>query len=197
VSVLLPVVGASADPTTVKGAITFQGVALPADMPPADAVVILHGATQQPPPGEPSTIDQRARRFIPRVVVVSPGTTVHFPNHDMTHHNVHSRSSAHRFDLGLYPPGETRSTTFETPGMVEIRCTAHNDMEAYVVVSDSPYFAAVSGEGTYRIEGVAPGTYDAEIWHPDAVTLRTPLTVRPDIPVLTIDFDLRERRRDR
>ena len=48
-----------------------------------------------------------------------------------------------------------------------------------------------------QIVRLAPGTYDAEVWHPDAVTLRTPLTVRPDIPVLTIDFDLRERRRDR
>ena len=194
---VVPAPGASADQTIVKGAITFQGMALPADVPAADAVVILHGATQRPSPGKPATIDQRARRFIPRVVVVSPGTSVEFPNHDITHHNVHSRSGAQHFDLGLYPPGETRSATFETPGVAEIRCTAHNEMEAYVVVSDSPYFASVSADGTYQIEGVAPGTYDAEVWHPDAVTLRTPLTVRPDIPVLTIDFDLRERRRDR
>lgn len=177
----------------VKGTVTFRGAPLASALQPADAVVILHGAKKPPHAEGPATIDQRQHRFVPRVIVVVPGTRVQFPNHDASYHNVYSRSRSHRFDLGLYPPGETRSTIVENPGVIEIRCSAHPDMEAYVVVSDSPYHARVSESGIYQIGDVDAGTYEVELWHPDATPVRKPLTVEPQISVLTVDLDLRER----
>ena len=140
-------------------------------------------------------IDQRDLRFTPRVLIVAPGTTVEFPNHDNVHHNVRSRSAAQRFDLGLYGPGETRSTVFEHPGVVEIGCSAHAGMEGWVVVSDSPYFGAVTAQGSFEIDAVPAGQYDVEVWHPDFEPVRRPLTVPPDVPVLSVSFDLREERK--
>jgi len=127
-------VGCTANAGVVKGTVTFRGGAFGSDASAADAVVVLHGPKGAPVAGR-ATIDQRQHRFVPRVLAVTSGTTVEFPNHDDVHHNVYSRSPADRFDLGLYPPGETRSTVLEKPGMVEIRCSAHSDMKAYVVVS--------------------------------------------------------------
>jgi plastocyanin len=185
------------DVATVKGTATFQGQPLSGDLSQRDGVLILHGAEKAREPGGKATIDQREGRFIPRVIAVAAGTTVTFPNNDIVHHNVRSRSSVQRFDLGLYPPGEARSVTLENAGVIEIRCGAHRDMEAYVVVSDSPYFALASEDGSYQIDGVPPGSYDAELWHPDAAPVRKPINVRPGIPVSTINLDLRERRNDR
>jgi plastocyanin len=178
----------------VKGAVGFRGGAFPKEIADADAVVILHGPPAQTVAGR-ATIDQRGRRFVPRVLAVAPGTTVEFPNNDTVHHNVRSASAARRFDLGLYGPGETRSTVFETAGVVEIRCSAHPEMEAYVVVSDSPHFAQVTAGRAYEIGNVPPGRYEVEAWHPDLESVRRPLTVPPDVSVLTVDLDFRERRR--
>ncbi len=182
-----------ADATVVKGAVTFRGSPFPGNVPVADGVVILHGLRVQPSTGR-AVIDQRERRFIPRVLAVAPGATVEFSNHDTIHHNVRSRSGAHRFDLGLYAPGESRSTVFEEAGIVEIRCSAHPEMEAWVVVSDSPHFAQVTAGGVYQIEDVPPGRYEVEVWHPDVEPVRRALTLPPDVSVLTVDLDLRERR---
>jgi plastocyanin len=187
----------SADPAgavMVKGTVVFRGGAFPAEVAATDGVVVLHGPPAKAAAGR-ATIDQRGRRFIPRVLAVAPGTTVEFPNNDTVHHNVRSASAAERFDLGLYAPGETRSTVFARPGVVEIRCSAHPEMEAYVMVSDSPHFAQVTAGGIYRIEDVPPGRYEVEAWHPDLESVRRPLTVPPDVSVLTVDLDFRERRR--
>jgi hypothetical protein len=67
-------------------------------------------------------------------------------------------------------------------------------MRAYVVVSDSPYHAAVSGQGAYRIDDVRPGACEIEVWHPDFEPVRKPLAVPPNTPVLSVDLDLRTRR---
>jgi plastocyanin len=187
-------VSAPAGMTVVKGTVSLRGGAFSGDLSAADAVVILHAPTAGTPAPGRATIDQRGRRFIPRVLVVTAGTTVDFPNNDDTHHNVNSPSPVHRFDLGLYPPGQTRSTTFEKPGVARIRCTAHPDMEAYVVVSDSPYVSAVAKDGAYHIDGVPAGTWEIEAWHPDLESVRKPVTVPADVPVLPITLDLRQRR---
>ena len=176
----------------VKGGVTFHGHALGSDAPAVDAVVVLHGP--KAPAAARATIDQRQHRFIPRVLAVTVGTTVEFPNHDDVLHNVYSHSPAQRFDLGLYPPGETRSAVMEKPGVVEIECSAHADMKAYVIVSDSPYHAAVSAQGAYRIDDVPPGTYEIELWHPDFEPVKRPLEVPAGAPVLNMDLDLRTRR---
>ncbi len=50
-------------------------------------------------------IRQEHEAFVPRVVAVTRGSTVDFPNADPFFHNVFSLSSASTFDLGRYPMG--------------------------------------------------------------------------------------------
>jgi plastocyanin len=181
----ITVAEASAAAAVITGTVTSR-----APLSPVDAAVVLHGPPHRDAAPARATIDQRERRFHPRVLVVAPGTTVEFPNNDSTLHNVRSSSSAHRFDLGLYAPGESRSTVFPAPGIVKIMCTAHPEMEAYVLVSDSPHYASVSERGIYRIDGVPPGTYELEVWHPDTKPVTRRVTLKENVPVLTVDVDL-------
>ncbi len=53
-------------------------------------------------------MDQRGEQFVPRVLAITVGTIVDFPNNDTTFHNVFSLSRTVPFDLGRYTPGKTR-----------------------------------------------------------------------------------------
>ena len=59
-----------------------------------------------------ASIEQRDRQFAPRMLAVSAGSTVSFPNFDPIFHNVFSTSHARSFDLGIYKNGESRDVTF-------------------------------------------------------------------------------------
>ena len=61
------------------------------------------------------TVLQRGKQFIPRVLAVPVGSTVHFRNDDEVFHNVFSLTRPNDFDLGLYRSGEARDKTFRTP----------------------------------------------------------------------------------
>jgi plastocyanin len=111
-------------------------------------------------------IDQRNLQFVPRVIAVSPGSTVSFPNSDPVMHNVfHPSTHAGGFDLGTYPQGERRSFTFDNEGAYVIFCHVHPEMVAYVVVVASPYRAVTHDDGRFKLDGVVPGTYHLRTWH--------------------------------
>src|SRR4029453_18580195 len=57
-------------------------------------------------------MDQKGEQFVPRVLAITVGTTVDFPNNDITFHNVFSLSRVKPFDLGRYKPGKTGAVLF-------------------------------------------------------------------------------------
>jgi hypothetical protein len=122
-------------------------------------------------------VDQRNHTFIPRVVAIPVGTTIDFPNHDDVLHNVYSASPAKRFDVGMYDQGETRSVTFDSPGVVHIGCNVHPTMEGWVFVHTNPYVAVTDAHGGYTIGNVPPGTYQARVWHERLAERSVPVTV--------------------
>ncbi len=178
----------------VKGRITIQGE------PTSDVVVSVEGLRPEKVKSKKSkvktkaVIDQRNKKFIPRVLPVLVGTTVEFPNNDNTWHNVFSKSEAKDFDLGLYPAGERRSVTFDKPGIARILCNVHPNMEGYVVVKNHPYFSAADKRGNYRVNSVPLGRYQIEIWHPDYGTKVISFSLVREKEVLTLDVDLKIKR---
>ncbi len=98
-----------------------------------------------------------AKRFQPRVVVVSRNSTVEFPNADPIYHNVFSVSGANRFDLGLYRSGASKPKTFEEAGLVRIYCNIHPQMVGFVVVVDSDFATVTGPDGAFRLDGVPDG----------------------------------------
>jgi plastocyanin len=180
---------------TVKGTITIGGRST------ADAVVSIEGLSKEnfksQVSGERSAramIDQRDMKFVPRVLPVLVGTRVDFRNNDKTFHNVFSTSEAKKFDIGLRSPGETRSVTFDKPGVVRLLCNVHPNMEAYIVVKDHPYFVATDMRGNYQLSAVPLGKYRLEVWHPEFGTRTVPFELVREGEVLAIDVDLKKQR---
>jgi plastocyanin len=175
----------------IKGTITIAG------RPAADVVVSVEGVPQEKNKTQLSggkakaVMDQKDLKFIPRVLPVAVGTTVDFPNNDKTFHNVFSNSDAKKFDLGLYPSGQSRSVTFDKAGVVKILCNAHPHMEAYIVVKNHRYFSVADSRGNYTLSDVPLGKYRIEVWHPQFGTRTVPVELVRQGEVLAINVDLK------
>lgn len=123
------------------------------------------------------TMDQRNETFVPRLLAVTTGTTVDFPNSDAIFHNVFSLSRAKRFDLGRYAAGKSKSVRFDRPGVVRVFCDIHSHMSAYIVVFGHPYFRVTDVDGRYRLDGVPPGTYTVVGWYEGEARVQRTVTV--------------------
>lgn len=122
-------------------------------------------------------IAQHDRRFSPDLLVVPAGSTVSFPNMDPIFHNIFSLSRAKSFDLGNYDQGQTRKVQFPKPGIVDVYCHLHPNMEATVVVTPNRWYARADGAGQYRLPDVPPGQYTVVAWHKYAGFSRKTVTV--------------------
>jgi plastocyanin len=110
-------------------------------------------------------IAQEGESFSPRVVAITRGSTVDFPNSDPFFHDVFSLSRAASFDLGSYPRGSSRSQSFPRAGLVKVYCHIHSQMSASILIFDHPFFTIPRADGTFTIDGLPPGTYHVSAWH--------------------------------
>ena len=144
------------------------------------AVVYLESAPSRafelPEPGRAS-MDQRDQTFVPHVLAITVGTTVDFPNSDLTFHNVFSLSKARAFDLGRYSRGKSKAVRFERPGVVQVFCDIHSHMSAYILVFAHRYFALTDPSGRFGIDGVPPGVYTLAVWHEGEVRETRSVTI--------------------
>ncbi|MGQ0558051.1 MAG: methylamine utilization protein [Sphingosinicella sp.] len=142
---------------------TIRGAPVP------NAVVTLYPGGRAAPlaSGRPSfQIAQRDLAFNPFVLVVPAGAQVAFPNYDDVRHHVYSFSPVRRFDLRLFAREQSRSVSFDRPGIVPIGCNIHDGMIAFIHVSDTALAAKTDGQGRVVIDGVPPGPLIARVWHP-------------------------------
>lgn len=128
----------------------------------AQASKVLNGAK----PSSPVEIAQVAKQFDPRVSVVPVGTMVSFPNKDAVRHHVYSFSPAKTFELKLYSGTPANPVQFDKAGVAVLGCNIHDNMVAWVVVVDTPYFGRSSKGGPVVIGGVPAGSYRLRVWHP-------------------------------
>jgi plastocyanin len=124
-------------------------------------------------------IRQEHEAFVPRVVAVTRGSTIDFPNADPFFHNVFSLSSASTFDLGRYPMGRRKSATLTTAGLVKVYCHIHSHMSASILVLDHPYFAMPDLAGSFTIPNVPAGTYSIVGWHERIGERASTVSVKP------------------
>ena len=135
------------------------------------------------------TIRQVNETFVPQVLAIQTGETVHFPNDDPFFHNVFSLSGARSFDLGRYPKNQVRSVKFDRPGIVKVFCHIHSHMNAVIRVFDHPYFSRVGSDGTFSIAHVPEGAYTLVAWHERLKLQRQVIRVQPGENTL-VDFVL-------
>jgi plastocyanin len=138
-------------------------------------VIYLEGPRFAPP--VTAAIEQENRRFRQDTIVIPAGSKVSFPNLDPIFHNVFSLSKAKSFDLGNYPKGETRTVTFNEPGIVYVNCHLHPNMTATIVVTPNQWNARADRDGHFTLQDVPPGEYTAVAWHKAAGFFRKQVQV--------------------
>jgi plastocyanin len=166
--------------------------------PLEDAVAWLrpaNGPVPAPPARAPhAVIDQVVRSFKPHVSIMRAGTSVDFPNSDNIRHSVYSFSPARTFTLKLYSGKPAEPVVFDKEGIVTLGCNIHDQMIAWVVVVDSPWFAQSDGGGAARLPAVPDGDYVLNVWHPgirDNLPVTRKLRIVTDTPVLALRLDAR------
>jgi plastocyanin len=157
---------------------------------PAAAVVYAEPVDAPSPRGGAAfTLAQKHKTFQPQVLAVPTGSTVTFPNHDPIFHNVFSLSGPQPFDLGLYRGGQSRTRTFQQPGVYRVFCNIHPEMTALVLVVPTPYAAQVDADGRFALD-LPPGRYRLTALSPraSAVSLEVvSMAGATDAPPLTLD----------
>ena len=185
----------------VTGTVRVELAAIRVDGPKHDRDVVImldrtDGVSPPPTTGR-ATMDQRGLVFIPHVLAVQRGTTVRFLNNDNDEHNVYFLldETGRTLDIGTYGTGVSVDHQFTEPGEVIALCKLHLEMEAYIVVSDSPWFTAAELDPATRTAGfevtdVPAGEYRLRAWHKTLRQLNGPVGVvvpasgRVDVPVV-------------
>jgi plastocyanin len=136
--------------------------------PLVGAVVTADAMSATLPPAPPlkAIMDQVNLAFEPDVLVLPVRSSVQFPNSDVVRHQVYSFSSAHRFQLPLYRGKPYPPIVFEQAGVITLGCNIHDNMLAYIIVTDAPYFGRTDGAGSWAAPALPSGRYRVRVWHP-------------------------------
>jgi plastocyanin len=135
--------------------------------PLADAVVYLESndARGKAKPLPQAEIAQVDKQFAPAVSVVTVGTPVSFPNRDTVRHHVYSFSDIKRFELKLYVGTPEAPVVFDKPGIAVLGCNIHDNMAAWVIVVDTPWYGRTGSDGRWNASDVPPGSWRLRSWH--------------------------------
>jgi plastocyanin len=175
----------------MTGIVKAKGLRSPAD--------ILVYVVKAPPVQEDLSktkfiMDQQNLTFNPHILPIPVGASVQFPNNDKVDHNIFSLSRTKKFNLGSYPPGQSKTVLFDKSGIVELRCDVHAEMAAYIMVLKNPYYAVTDDQGRFEIpdskyleqsgikgiKGLPAGNYVLKIWHEKLKTKKQMVTIPED-----------------
>ena len=137
--------------------------------PVRDAVVTLYpaGAAARPAhAGGRFVVSQQNLQFRPFLTIIPVGADVSFPNLDPTKHHVYSFSPAKKFELKLFAKDQSRTVHFDKAGVVALGCNIHDQMSAFVVVTDSAWTARTNAQGTVQFADAPNAPGRLTVWHP-------------------------------
>jgi plastocyanin len=160
---------------TATSKIEFTGTVTNGKTTLSNSIVFIEGYGKATPLKR--TIEQKNRAFIPHILAVPVGSTVSFPNMDTVYHNVFAEYNAKQFDLGIYPKGQTRTVTFDKPGLVSVLCNIHSNMSAYILVVDSAAYTVTDRNGNFTLKDIEAGKYTIKAWHESGVKITQSINV--------------------
>jgi plastocyanin len=131
------------------------------------------------PLAEEAVMDQQGCMYRPRVLVAQAGQTVVIKNSDQTLHNIHTYKGTvtlfNQAQVFGMPPIKKR---FPGAGdVVKFKCDVHPWMTGYLLVTDNPFHAVSSDDGTFTMRDVPAGSYTIEAWHELLGTQKAQVTV--------------------
>ena len=109
-------------------------------------------------------LDQKGCKFVPHVMVMSPGE-IEIKNSDDILHNLHTYSTANPAVNKAQPKfKKTMTEKFEKPEIIKVTCDVHSWMLGWVAVTPGPA-AVTDTNGVAKIENVPAGKQKVEVWH--------------------------------
>jgi plastocyanin len=135
-------------------------------------VVDVPGAKLEKPTTE-FVLDQRACVFEPHCLIVPAGATVLLKNSDPVAHNVHVYSARNDSSNNTIAPGARADK-------IKIGCDYHPWMSSMLFVVDTPYCALTKDDGSFKIQGLPPGTYKVKLWHESLGRAEAEVVVKDD-----------------
>ena len=122
--------------------------------------------------------------FTPHVGFAAKGSKLIMKNSDDVMHNTHmyfvvGKMKKTIVNVALPKKGSTISNTraFRNPGLVEVKCDAHEWMSAIIMVMDHPFFAVTDNNGKAIIKNVPAGEFDLVFFHEALGELSKKVTV--------------------
>jgi plastocyanin len=112
------------------------------------------------------TVSQQNLQFHPFMTIVPVGADVSFPNLDPTKHHVYSFSPAKKFELKLFAKDQSRTVHFDKPGVVALGCNIHDQMSAFIVVTDSAWTSRTNAQGIATFTDAPSAPARLTVWHP-------------------------------
>ena len=113
-----------------------------------------------PTPATPVVLDQNGCQYSPHVIGIMAGQDITIRNSDPLLHNINTKSEINRsFNVSQPRAMETTRTFKDAEIMIPVKCDVHGWMNAYIGVTDNPYHAVSSADGTFTISGLPPGEY--------------------------------------
>lgn len=147
------------------------------------AAAMSHGASWM----APVVLDQKACSYVPHVIAVMVGQRVEFRNADPTMHNVHTMpgmSGNPAVDFSEGPKGAPQVRVFKKPeAMMPVRCNNHPWMNAFLNVSQTPWFAVTGGDGKFELKGLPEGEYTLGFVQEKMSEQTVTVTVKPQATV--------------
>jgi plastocyanin len=113
--------------------------------------------------GPAVVMDQKGCKYVPHVIGVLKGQSVEFRNSDITMHNIHTMPTApgsQSIDISQSPKGASQVKQFNfVENMIPVRCNNHPWMNAFINVSQTPFFAITDSDGNFSLKGLPAGDY--------------------------------------
>jgi hypothetical protein len=105
-------------------------------------------------------------RYQPHVLGIRLGQPLRIVNADRTHHNTHLNPVRNReWNLSQPPSWPPIVTRIQHPEVaIPFKDNLHPWQRAYVSVFTHPFFAITGVDGSFRIEGLPPGSYKLTAW---------------------------------
>jgi plastocyanin len=141
-------------------------------------------------------VGQQNCMYKPRVQAAVVGQKITGKNSDPILHNVHTYlGAATLFNKGM-PNASAKAIEYvaDKPGLMKWKCDVHSWMRGYVGVNKNAFQAVTGDDGSFKIDGLAPGTYTIEAWHETFGTKTADVTVEAGKPAtVTVKYDGNEK----
>lgn len=133
------------------------------------------------PPLSPVIIDRQLCQYAPRVVAIQSGQMLRVLNSDLTAHNFHPNPRKNvEWNRSQVIGAEPFEQSFKFPEIITIKCNRHPWMRAYVGVFNHPFFFVTADDGSFKIEGLPPGSYTLAAWHEVFIEQTLEITLAPN-----------------